>query len=270
MWKKRKHKSRFSNNLFKLFVIFFILLVFASILTIVEVKLFSVKKIDVKSGRLDCVNENQLKDSSQVLQKNFFLLDVSRTEDNLKKKFFCIKSVVISKSLPDKIKITVSGRQGFAAMVSLKDKPASISSLIENTSTSSAGQVQGSYLVDDEGVVFSKQAGDLDLQKIYVYNSVISLGKKLETTVLNSLKILNRIKDFGMVVKQGWIIDELFLVDSGDSGPKVVFHSSDNIDVQLASLQLILAEAKIDLKKLEFIDLRFDKPIVRFAPKKNG
>ena len=63
-------------------------------------------------------------------------------------------------------------------------------------------------------------------------------------------------------------MDNYLIVFPQVDNPKVFFRLDNEIDLQLASLQLILEKAKIDERILEFIDLRFDKPIVRFAPKK--
>ncbi len=84
----------------------------------------------------------------------------------------------------------------------------------------------------------------------------------------NALKILDKIKTFGVTTKKSWVSGEFFIINPDIMDPKIIFRLDSQIDIQLASLQLILTEAKIDLKELTFIDLRFDKPIVRFAPKK--
>lgn len=129
-----------------------------------------------------------------------------------------------------------------------------------------------------KGWFFSKNIGSLDIPKLYLYNSKISLGQELGASINNALKILSKTKTFGVDAEKSWVIDN-FLITDTTSKSRVIFKLNDKVDIQIASLQLILAEAKInhrtiptepgiDSNKLEFIDLRFDKPIVRFAPKK--
>lgn len=272
MWKRRK-SSKISGILIKISLVIFLLLVFILIFASIRLGFFSVKEVEVEAKELGCVDENQLKDSSTVLGQNFFLINSSKIEANLKKKFLCIKSVVISKSLPDKLKLQVSTRQPLAAIITLKDKQASLSSLIDNIATPEAEKIQESYLVDEEGVVFSKDTGGLDIPRIYLDDTKIDFGKELDF-IRSSLKILDKVKTFGIKPMQSWISDGFFIINppaQPQAGPKIIFRLSDKIDIQLASLQLILAEAKINHRTIEFIDLRFDKPVVKFAPEvKNG
>ena len=85
-----------------------------------------------------------------------------------------------------------------------------------------------------------------------------------------SLQILRAVKKLGFDSLTTQILDNFFLIYPTSLSPKVIFRLDQRIDVQIASLQLILEKAKMYSESLEFIDLRFDKPIVKFAPKKNG
>lgn len=267
MWKRRKPKKRFPVVL-AIFPVIVILLVVFLLYLFIKTGLLTVKKVEVEGNRLGCTDVNQLKDSSALYGKNYLFINSAKIEEGLKKKYLCIKSVMLSKHLPDKVVMQVSGRQPFAALVNLKDKPASSSSF-ENIATPSAEQVENFYIVDNEGVVFSKDQADPNISKIYTYDSGISLGKNLANSlVASSLIILDKVKMFGISAKENWISDDFFAIGRDPPGPKIIFRLGEKIDIQLASLQLILTEAKINLKELEFIDLRFDKPIVRFAPKK--
>ncbi len=227
----------------------------------------TVKIIDIEGKDLGCVNETQLKNTSGLTGKNFLFIDYKAVEKNLKDKFFCIKSVIFSKYFPDRVKLHISGRQPFAALVSIKEKIASVSSSVETIATPSAEDINGSYIVDDEGVVFIKNANGVDAPEIYINDLDISLGGQPKNDrVRTSIIILSRIESLNVDVENAWVIGNDLQVLT--KGSKIIFSLKEKTDIQLASLQLILAEAKIDLSKLEFIDLRFDKPIVKFAPKK--
>ncbi|MDP3758270.1 MAG: FtsQ-type POTRA domain-containing protein [Candidatus Daviesbacteria bacterium] len=230
--------------------------------------IFTVKQVDVQTGRLPCVDENQIKNSADLAGQNIFLVDSAKVENNLKKKFLCIKSAPVSKIFPDKVKIQTFNREPAAILVVLKEKEASQSSSLD-IATPSAREVLDSYKIDVEGVVFSKDTGGLNIPKTYIYDSKISLGKKLEDNLVsNYLVVIEKVKTFGIEVTESFLIDSLFIINSGFPARRIVFRLDEKLDIQLASLQLIMDKAKIDSGELEFIDLRFDKPVVRFAPKK--
>lgn len=229
---------------------------------------FTIKKIDVKSERVACANDNELKDSSGLLGQNFFLINAQKSAKKLTEKFICIKNVTLLRMPPNNIKLEVFGREAVAILSALKEREASESAHIEEIATPSAQEEADSFLVDSDGVIFSKDFLESNIPRIYFYDQNISLGNKLGKLLRESLKILNKIRTFGLDIKNTRVLNDLFLIYPQMSLPKIIFRMDDKIDIQLASLQLILEQSKIDNKELEFIDLRFDKPIVKFAPEK--
>ena len=220
---------------------------------------FVIKQLDVTSEKANCIDINNLKEKSNLAGQNFFLVDEKKVEEALKRNFICIKNINFSKSLPDKIKLNIVGRVAVANFYLMKNWEASASALIENTATPSAEQIGDAYFLDDEGVIFSK--GDsLVLPKIYFFED-----KPTDDYLKKTLKILSTLRNLSINNSQNYIFNNFFIT-TGQS--KIVFNLSQDIDVQIASLQLIVQNAKIDSSKLEFIDLRFDKPVVKYAPKK--
>lgn len=225
-----------------------------------NLKLFTIKQIEVQKNNLGCVNEDQLKVSSGLLGKNFFSLDKEKLVESLKEQFICVKNIKISRLFPSGVKIEVSPREPAVILLALKNE-ATNSALLDNIATPSADQIKDSFIADNEGVTFSKEISGLDIPKIYFSE----LEKYL---VQNSIKILDKIKTLGVKVRQSLIKDVFLVINPFDNEPKIIFRLDKKIDIQIASLQLILTEAKINKEIIEFIDLRFDKPVVRFAPKK--
>lgn len=264
--KEKRRFLRFSKIIFLSFISLFIVI----ILLTVHSGFFSIKQIEIQGDKVTCVGSDQLKTSSNLLGQNFFLIDTQKTAEDLKGKFICVKQIVLTRLPPDTVQMVISSRQPMVILVGLKDQPASPSFLIENIATPDAQAVQDSFVVDSEGVIFSKDLANLSMPKIYIYDSDIFLGKKLADDTGNSLKILEKVQRLGVSVKKSLITQDFFIINPDTSDPKIIFRLDSKIDSQLASLQLILTDAKIDLKELEFIDLRFDKPIVRFAPKNHG
>lgn len=265
MWRKKSKKSSH-----RLIIVIAIFIIFTGTFAFIAKNfgLFTIKKIDTVIENIPCVDENNLKNVSNLLGETIFKVNFKNTAQNLKSKFYCIKNINIAYVFPSKTKITAVGRQPVAVLLNLKDSQASASANLENIATPSAEQPSEAYLIDDEGIIFSKDSGGLSIPELFVKEANLILGKSPQgINIESTLKILDKIKIFGMDTKKG-VISSNFLIIFSD--PKVIFKLDDKVEVQLASLQLILAEAKIISRKLEFIDLRFDKPIVRFAPKKNG
>lgn len=288
---RRKKKIRFSK-LSKITLIFIPILIALSVYLFFRTGFFTVKEIEVKGDNVICTDKNQLINKS-FYGFNFFFLDKQKIENTLKDKFICIKSINLGRSFPNKIIIDVNSRKPSAILITILNQQASPAALIKNNlATSSAEPIKDSFLVDDEGIVFSKNGiTELSIPKIYSYDSEIIVGQKIGDIIKNALKILDKVKSLGLKINQSWIADGLYILqaENQESGnmTKIIFQldsktslmSDKQLDIQIASLQLILAEAKInrrtvpaevgmDSGNLEFIDLRFDKPIIKLAPKK--
>lgn len=294
MWKKsqfkaREYKRRKNGFKFTKFIIIFLFFSFLiSSYFLINSDFFEIKKVDIDTKNISCTNINELKDSLNLSGQNLILTNFLKLKEELKKRFICIKSVEISRLFPDRVKLDIFGRQPVAALISLRSEEATSASLIKRFSevfasasaeaSSSAiinfsnEQVSGIFLVDDGGVIFAKLEDLPNIPTLFVYEQDLSLGKNISQDLIrNSLLIFGSLKTFGIEVKEAKIYSKkLLLVDPPADGPRIIFKVDEKIDIQLASLQLILNKAKIDKEKLEFIDLRFDKPIVRFAPKNHG
>lgn len=230
--------------------------------------ILNIKNVEMHSVDLSCASKSQLLNSAQIKGKNFFLVDSQSVSNIITAKFICVKSVALVKTFPDQVKMNVLNRQAKAQLITLKNSESSASSLLENTATPSAHEYQNFYLIDDEGTIFSKSLNSDTISKIYIYDSSQNIGQKLAgSNAKNILAIFDKVKLFGLDTKNSVIVNNYYIIFSL---PKVIFRLDSSIDIQLASLQLILEKAKIDLKSMEFIDLRYDKPVVRYTPKKNG
>lgn len=233
------------------YIIIFIFITGVVSFVFVRSGLLTIKKIDIEAKDISCADNDLLRKTSGFLGQNFFLTDFSKIEVRIKNKFSCVKSVKLSKTFPGKIRLTFSPRQPFAKLYNMKNKI--------STATPSAEEIKSSYIIDDEGVTIDNAANDDNILKVYVPDTEILMP--------DLLKILAKIKIFKLDIKEAFVVDDNLIISGM---PKIIFRLGDKIDIQLASLQLILNEAKIELSLLEFIDLRFDKPVVKFAPKKNG
>lgn len=265
-------RGNFSIKLLKigLFILFLLLLLDGYLL--LDSKILTIKELEIKLDKIDCANEPRIKDEVQLLGQNFFLVNNQAIEKKLKDKYLCVKGINLVKKFPNGLKIEVFRREPAAILMLLQSKN-SKSTLSSLEATPSAlidfpeGEVTAALVVDSEGVIFSPKYENLNVPKIFLAGEDLKLGNKMEN-VLQTLKILEKVKSFGIDVKETKIYSSKFL--SINKKPKIVFSLNKNIDLQLASLQLIYGQAKIEGKEMELLDLRFEKPIVKYIPKKYG
>lgn len=250
----------------KLSLLVIIFLFLAATFYFIQTDFLIIKKIDILSDNISCVDKAQVKSTLNFFGKNILSLDFKRREEALKSKFLCIKKIDFSRSFPDGLKINVFQRKAEIILVSLKEKFASDSAidvLIDTPASQSADTLEGEeeYVVDNEGVIFSKNNGE-NLNKVYIAN--LSLGQKIDRNfVENLLKVFERLKTFAVNTDVSLVEkDNLIVINSK---LKIILRIDREIDSQLAALQLILENAKIGDKEIEFIDLRFDKPVVRYG-----
>lgn len=262
MFRRKNNPKR--NLLKRIFIFALFISILLGFYFFLNSSFFIIKNISLQTDALDCIgSDEEIKRDFEIVSQNIIFFNSKNVEKKFKNKFYCIKTIFFAKKFPSGMELTIVGRKAEAKLIPLPIYEATVSSSLESIATPSA-----IFLVDGEGKIFSK--GDLggDLPIIYINKDDLNLGENLDVQLINALKILDKIKSFGIDSKLSQIVMDEFLVTGTD--PKIMFKLMDQIDIQLASLQLILEQAKIDQSRLEFIDLRFDKPVVRFAPKKNG
>lgn len=281
--KKKKRWSEWAKVLMACILI--ALLIFAYFF--VNTNIFISEEISLKVAEADCVDYDTL---NQRLKNEYkdLLMDTSGLAEKIKTEFNCVSDVKVRRHFVNKIDVEVLGREPVAWLVglgsderqdlSLLEKEATFSSIeLKEQSTSNAFSSDISshkFLVDKEGVIFlaepevSEQQKQLDLPLIYFQSANLEMGKTVDRRLIEgTVKVLEKTKELGLEVKEAKIYPEGVLLINME--PRTIFTLRNKIDDQLASLQLILTQAKIDEDKMEFIDLRFDKPVVRYAPKKN-
>jgi hypothetical protein len=210
------------------------------------------------------------------LGQNFFLVKAGELESKFKKQHICLEKISIVKNFPDKVVIGIKNRQPAALINSVKNRPEELQlDLSEATPSSQAALLDFSvpqvspdtqFITDKDGVIYANDAAlGNNLPSIYLVDNSIYIGRALSKAELtNTLSIIERINQLGVypvTIKSSQ--SELLL----DGETRMVFSLNKDIREQLASLQLILETAKINSKYINLVDLRFNKPIVIYAPK---
>lgn len=261
-WKKNKKKS-----LKKYVLIILLVMLLIPSFILVKSDVFRIKEVIIKSSEINCVNNSSLKDLLKLEKKIVFFVDESQIKKNIKGKYYCIKDIIITYQIPYTVYAEIIKRESRAKVVSLTLKESSLSAKLEEVATPSAQDYLNIFLIDDEGILFSKENSATKFPEIFIYDRELNLGQSITSISGGIFKIFDTVGSFGINIDSVKIFFDKFLIT--ESLPKIAFNLEKDLDKQLASLQLILGQAKIDSAELVFIDLRFDKPVVRYGKGQN-
>lgn len=262
--KRFKKRTRVKIRL-KRFLVFLVLVLTTLLFFLILQKLFSIKSVEIKLTQTPCIDKEILKKGLDVYGKNLIFLESDNISLSLKKKFICVKDVRVSKFLPNKVGINIEGRKSFAKIKKWKN-------IATDSATISFEQVfnnvadESEYIVDEDGVIFDNKSLS-DLLEIYIPEQKLELGENVSILKIENIKLfIKKLADFGIFVNRLIMFGQRSLLF--DSNPKIFVKLEENMNLQLASLQLILGEAKINEESIEFIDLRYNIPIVLENAKK--
>ena len=94
----RREKKNTERNLRR---VAFALLVFILILLMFYVfynsPLFKIKNMEIKRNLVECIgSDEEIKKISGILNQNIILFNDKNEEENLKKRFYCIRTIILS------------------------------------------------------------------------------------------------------------------------------------------------------------------------------
>ncbi|MBI3485638.1 FtsQ-type POTRA domain-containing protein [Candidatus Daviesbacteria bacterium] len=276
------NKKIFSaNKLIAISLVFFLILI--GLVFSVFGNFFKIKNIDLNLKKVECADQNSINSSINLLGKQIFFVNNLILQKDLRKKFPCLEKIEITKKFPNQISINLTNRVGQVILKqiniatdssTLNLNPQTISSQTALLKDYPDSSVSGYLVVDETGFVFSKDINRWQLPQIDIQYKKINLGDYIDDYTKQAVVIVEKLRSFGQVNKSK-ILEDKFLIT--EIPQKVIFSLEKDPNYQLASLQLILQKAKMnstdfspqekDLKMIESIDLRFDKPIVIYSPK---
>lgn len=225
-----------------IFILFFVFLL-AAIFYTLKGNFFRIKEIHCQINQTECPNSinNQF---SSFLNKNILLENFSKKIKVLKNENPSWQSLKVAKKLPDKLLVEI---QTLQPLVVLKE-------------------IEGNefYLVDNFGKFVGQKDLNPGLPLVITTNiSPPSIGAPLSVTHLGqALELINLFKIYRLIFSNLEIKNHLLIAQFKDF--QAVFSPEEDLQKQVASLQLIINEGKIDDKSLKKIDLRFEKPIISY------
>lgn len=253
-------------------IIIFIILIIISISLFWKSGFLNIKKIEIEKYNVLCLDDQKLLSEFKIKDENILFIN----EDNLNKKillkYICIKNISFEKQFPDKIKLIINGRKGLANISIYQNKALIDLKILEATASSEAALIDWSinpllenenFIINDEGIIFAKQDKN-NLPFLYIPNQILEIGRKInDINFRNVLSVFTRLPQMNINFTQSKLNEHNLQVLSE---PKIIFSLEKDVLKQLTSLHLILEKAKIDNKNMEIIDLRFDKPVVKYLP----
>ncbi len=233
------------------------LVIFGGFYFVPRLDYFRVKMVDFSKepDSADCVSNEEVLREVGFVNHPIFFLDKENTRDKVVAAHPCLKDLVISPKLPNKVRIKAIVRQGVAVVI--------VRSSLASEATMSAG-LEHFLLVDEEGLIINKVATFSALPQIWFSGEESSLTSEtaFKPLIKKAATIVKRLTDYQIEVNRLVIGNDYSLTGVIDGEIQVLF--SDTVDVldQLTSLQAVLRQSKIEGKKLAKVDLRFSKPHV--------
>jgi cell division septal protein FtsQ len=208
-------------------------------------RFFAIKQIIVNDeGRYSAwTGEERLKEL--YTNRNIFSLNLTEIELWIKQQSPQLKTVVVRKIMPDRIEVDLVSREPFAFI---------------NTS--------GGLIIDKDGVVLNRGKNKYDLPEIkgirFFFNAPRN-GEKIDNAMLEkALMLLDGLKGKGILRrnKVEYIdISDRNNMQLGIEGVNIKMGRSDFSD-KIIRLKEMLNDPKVDMRKINYVDLRFDDIII--------
>lgn len=287
---KKNSKIRKKYSIFlKSWVILGLLILVTAVYFFYFSKTFNIKKIIV-NGHASCVNQNDITKDPKTLNQTLLLFNQGSYKVSFYKKYPCTTGLEIKKKFPNQIELTFVPKSpvGMIGVLNKSNLKNMNLDLKESTPSSQAASistldfdvdnlsVSGYFFTDTDGNLYEQttidQANNLPI--FYSLRNDDSTRNIEKDFLYKILQIIDKLKSLEInpsVYKQD---GSKLLVNSQ---PKIVFVLNKDIFRQIASLQVILQKAKMNLRSLpkgkvhriiDTVDLRFDKPIVVYSESK--
>lgn len=209
---------------------------------------------DFKIKNSLCITPGRIQQGKlDYLKRNIFRVNLQEESKRLTKHYPDYKRIVLERSLPDTIIIDLTPRQAIAKV-----------------------KLSEYFYVDEEGVLFhsiSKQDENLQLPVI------IGLGRRIsnprpgvkynENSLIRTLEFINNLNKDPQLTKK-LKIEKINLSNANDvilfttNGCKINLGTVGSLSRKLSILQRLISEIDSDLVEIQYIDLRFKEPVVKY------
>lgn len=196
---------------------------------------FAVREISVTGNRL--LDAEQARQAVGALGQNLLLLKTPEIEQSLQR-VSVVESAQADLSLPGQLEVTVKERMPVLRWQAR----------------------DGSFLVDREGVVFSRETPRTAVTLVRDLNGPsLDLGSRVDAGVLSTVTTLEKLLPGQAGLRPPWFD---YARGTGvsvpfEGGPRVLFGDAEDLDSKLAALASIQQHLDATKARAEVIDLRF-------------
>lgn len=208
------------------------------------------------------INTNDFKNLSKF---NIFNVNIDKLKANISKNNPGIEQVYIQKLFPNALSVNIIDRIPVGIAVN-----GTLTEININPNASGSADIRydfqkndgGDFFIDVNGYLFNKSNQELPIMGTDLQNK--TAGDRIsEPTVLFMLQTLQKLKTTHEAAS--WIVNKNNkVVLKLSDGSLILLDSNSNIEEQLSSLQIITNRFRIEGRKFEYLDLRFQKPVVKF------
>lgn len=241
----KKTIRRFSLLIRKLKPVFLLFVSVSFFIFLGKSQWLKVKRLDCRQGDFPC-NQTIVNIFEEVKGKNIFLVNFDNLSQKVKDINPIIKKIELTKKLPDKVLIKIYPRQPVAALT------------VDNKIW---------FLIDEQNFIYKKVFEKPSSIPIIIVGNkyFLYLKQKInEEKIIKATLFLKKLKEnfinFNLIVLSKGQTINVFLENSIVAS----FSAEKKIEKQVDSLQFILRQSKIKGKLPAFIDVRFNKPIIKY------
>lgn len=270
-----------------------LILVFGSLYALYTLVLQAkVTNFQVSANNLTCTDSGQITQFLRENSINYFSINQEKMNQDLRDKFFCISRANFKATYPDKLAVEVWGREGAFIVTEITTSgninpvvllPETLPNATESTAAvvpvkliddvlkeAKTSSQSATFLVDNEGMVFDQVNAQMSFPRISILGIKLEIGRMIPDNTIEKVKqVTQKLTVLGIPTDNLYVLADKLIIDSK---PRVIISLNKRLDYQTASLQLILTQAKMNsdpLKQgsgdIESIDLRFDKPVVKYG-----
>jgi len=187
-----------------------------------------------------CLTEENFLEKMNIKNYSLFLIKNEELSQKVKNDYPCAEGLKVFKIYPSKLKITLPESQAVAKIP------------------------DSTLAIDNEGNVVNQIAEKTNLPTVdFPKIKELQVGQKIEDPgALFALSLAKALNKTDYAVQSVRLVDQDTAAAYARQDLVALFSKNKDLDLQVNSLQQVLARAKIDESKISKIDLRFDKPVI--------
>lgn len=206
------------------------------------IRVISFERKDAEMNVVQLISQKDIEDESRYWSTfSFFTFQAENEEKRILSKFPVLEEFKITKKFPQELKVSYKERKQ-EAIVKAKN---------------------GNFILDSKGYIFALAREEVKAPLFEDLETEWQIGKTINSKKIDfAISTVSKFSKLDLHPTNFLFSGENDLVVKTDSNLEIVFSSLKDVDLQVALLEVVLKNAKIEGKTFKKIDLRFDRPVV--------